>query len=604
MSFVQELKRRNVFRAAAAYIFASWLIIQVIETILPAFGFGDAVVRIAVIVLAIGFIPSVVFAWAFELTPDGFIPDSEVDHTSPGFKSFGKKLDRVVMVVLVLALGYFAFDKFVLDPARDADLAEASRQEGRTEAIIEEFGDKSIAVLPFIDMSQAGDQQYLSDGLAEEMLNLLAQLPELRVASRSSAFSLRDSKLSLPEVAAKLGVSHILEGSVRMAGNQLRVTVQLIEASSDTHRWSQNYDRTFDNVFAIQDDIATNVVEQLKITLLEQQPKSEQVNPEAYNLMLQGRFLMNRLVPEESQAVVELLLRAIEIEPDWYQVWIVLSTIYQRQAAYGLVPKEEALAKSWAALNRAIELRPELPSIQYRMGWMAMRWENDIEKAAYHIQRAVDLTEDPIKKMDRAKDLWWFLGRYELYLLIQEHWVRTAPTAVKQVWGLAQTYHMLGQYQKSINTMQAAMRLSPEIQNGHAFLAESYYMSGQYELALKHALRAKRQEHALPMQVLALDALDRKDEADPILEQYRSIEDVNAEMIAIIHATRGESDQAFAVLDALSPAEDEIGWWTINEPRFAPLHNDLRWSALVKRIKREGFDPDTIELNVPIPEGW
>ena len=171
MSLLNELKRRNVFRAGTAYIVVAWLIIQVIETIFPAFGFGDSAIRIAVIVMAVGFLPVVVLAWAFELTPSGLKPEKEVDRSSPTLKQFGKRLDRLIMVVLALALGYFAFDKFVLDPARDLELVEETAQEARTGALLESYGDKSLAVLPFVDMSPDGDQEYMSDGIAEELLN-------------------------------------------------------------------------------------------------------------------------------------------------------------------------------------------------------------------------------------------------------------------------------------------------------------------------------------------------------------------------------------------------------------------------------------------------
>ncbi len=192
MSLYHELKRRNVIRVGAAYVVTAWLLIQVSETIFPLFGFDDTPARIVVVVLAIGFIPSLIFAWAFELTPEGLKKDENVDRARPIALDIGKKLDRAIMVVLALALGYFAFDKFVLTPQREAAQRqqqmlelEVARQAGRTDALVESYGDKSIAVLPFTDMSPEGDQAYFSDGIAEELLNVLAGINELRVISRS-----------------------------------------------------------------------------------------------------------------------------------------------------------------------------------------------------------------------------------------------------------------------------------------------------------------------------------------------------------------------------------------------------------------------------------
>ena len=257
MSFLKELKRRNVLRVGAAYVVGSWLLIQVAETIFPLFGYGDTPARMVVIVLAIAFIPSLIFSWAFEITPEGLKRDADVDRDLSVIQTTGKKLDRIILVVLALALAYFAFDKFVLDPARDAvELATATQeahQEGRSEALVDSYGDKSIAVLPFVNMSSDPEQEYFSDGISEELLNLLAKIPELRVISRSSSFAFKGGKIDIPTVAKKLNVAHVLEGSVRKAGNQVRITAQLIDARTDTHLWSETYDRELANIFAVQD---------------------------------------------------------------------------------------------------------------------------------------------------------------------------------------------------------------------------------------------------------------------------------------------------------------------------------------------------------------
>ncbi len=207
MSLFAELKRRNVLRVGAAYVALSWLIIQVIEALFPMFGLSDAAARVIVILLAIGLVPALICAWVFELTPDGFRRDSEIDHASRDSRKLARRLDRLIIVVLVIALGYFAVDKFVIDPARDQAREEEVAREARTDALVESYGDYSIAVLPFEDMSPEGDQEYFSDGISEELLNLLARIPELRVISRSSAFSFKGQDIHIPTVAEKLNVA-------------------------------------------------------------------------------------------------------------------------------------------------------------------------------------------------------------------------------------------------------------------------------------------------------------------------------------------------------------------------------------------------------------
>ena len=289
MSLFNELKRRNVFRIGIAYVVSAWLIIQVVETIFPAFGFGDAAVRLVVVVLAIGFLPVLVLAWIFEFTSEGIRKEEDVDHSTALSIRANKNLDRIIMAVLVLALAFFAFDKFILDPARDASRVEAAREEGRTEALKVAKNDKSIAVLPFANISSDPEQEYFSDGITVELLNLMARIPELRVISRSSSFSLKGQDLHITEIAEKLGVAHVLEGSVRKAGDKLRITAQLVDARTDTYLWSGTYDRTMEDVFAIQDEIAADVAERLQLALLDPIPKARRTNLEAYTKTLQAK---------------------------------------------------------------------------------------------------------------------------------------------------------------------------------------------------------------------------------------------------------------------------------------------------------------------------
>ena len=359
MSLYGELKRRNVLRVGTAYTVTSWLLIQVAETVFPLFGFDDAPARIVVIVLSIGFVPAIIFSWIFELTPEGIKRDKEPDLSPITSPQSGKKLDRMITVVLVLALSYFAFDKFVFSQQREAasreqqnkQLAEATaraRQEARTSAFVDSFDDRSIAVLAFDDMSPEGDQEYLSDGISEELLNLLAKIPELRVISRSSAFSYKGKSIKIAQVAEELGVAHILEGSVRKAGKRVRITAQLIDARSDTHLWSESYDRTLDDIFAIQDEIAATVVGQLKINLLAETPRVRVTDPEAYALALQARHLGLLGTPENWEKSNDLWHQVLAFDPGYVVAWTGLASNYIRLVSYGPLSASEGYARwSW-----------------------------------------------------------------------------------------------------------------------------------------------------------------------------------------------------------------------------------------------------------------
>jgi TolB-like protein len=268
MSFIEELKRRNVIRVGIAYVVVGWLVSQVAEFAIETFGAPDWVLKIFVVFLMLGFPVVAVFAWAFEMTPDGIKLERDVDRSQSIVKHTRRKLDYTIVFVLVLALGYFIFDEFQ-DQANEtaSTLAETSAQTEALVAIDATPVDPSIAVLPFADMSPDQDQGYFSDGISEELLNLLVRVDGLKVASRTSSFTYKGSTQSLAEIADELKVDHVLEGSVRKADNRLRITAQLIDASTDRHIWSDTFDRELVDIFAIQDEIANAIVAALSAEL-------------------------------------------------------------------------------------------------------------------------------------------------------------------------------------------------------------------------------------------------------------------------------------------------------------------------------------------------
>jgi len=347
---------------------ASWLIIQVVETILPAFGYSDVAIRYIVIVLAIAFVPTLVFSWAFEITPEGVKREVDVVREHSITRFTGKKLDRVIMVLLALALGYFAFDKFVLDPARDAELVEETAQQTWSEELVKSYGDKSIAVLPFVNMSSDPEQEYFSDGISEELLNLLAKIPELRVISRSSAFSFKGKDIAIPTLAKQLNVAHVLEGSVRTSGNRVRITAQLVEARSDSHLWSESYDRELDDIFAVQDEIAAAISHALKVKLMPDAEKTmqptirESANPAAYDTYLQARELVRRRGKENLEQAVSHLERSLRLDnnfaPAHAQLAIATTMLLDHPAAYGTLSLEEVRRRALPHLDRAQALEP------------------------------------------------------------------------------------------------------------------------------------------------------------------------------------------------------------------------------------------------------
>jgi len=302
----------------------SWLLIQVVETLFPVFGLPDAAIRAVVIVFAIGLVPAVAVAWAFELTPDGLVRDAEVDRASPSTSSGSKRLDRIALVALALAVGYFAFDKFLLDPARDAAIAEAAREQGRAEAtqVRKESGPPVLAVLPFTAVTDNEDSAFFAAGVHDDLLTKLARLPAMLVISRTSVLEYKDVQRNIREIGEALGADAILEGGVQSAGGRIRINAQLIDARTDQHLWAETYDRelTTASLFDVQDDISQAIAQALQVTMSatiarSPVPTSEMAAYRAYHEAL--AFRDSSHAANTTEAYRQMLLKAAELDPSY-----------------------------------------------------------------------------------------------------------------------------------------------------------------------------------------------------------------------------------------------------------------------------------------------
>lgn len=421
MSLFDELKRRNVIRVATAYAVAAWLVIQVVETIFPAFGFSDTAVRLLVMALAIAFIPVLVFSWVFEITPDGLKREVDVSREPSLVRSTGRKFDRFIMILLAVALGYLAFDRFVLEPARDAALVEETAQQARSDALVASYGDQSIAVLPFVNLSADAEQEYFSDGISEELLNKLAKIPELRVTSRSSAFSLKGKNITVPAAAELLNVAHVLEGSVRRAGNRVRITAQLIEARSDSHLWSESYDRELDDILALQEEIAAAISDALKVELM--LADGDQVttaparvsNTDAYEAYLRGRDLIHRRGRDHLEEAVRELERALRLNeayaPAHAQLAIATTLLIDDLNSYGTLSLEDVQRRAVPHLDRAEALDPGLAELHGGRALLALHM-SDLEATVEHARKALAVNPSYFDAMNWLHIALGALGRY------------------------------------------------------------------------------------------------------------------------------------------------------------------------------------------------
>jgi adenylate cyclase len=487
------------------------------------------------------------------------------------------------MVVLVLALGYFAVDKFVLDPARDQSKVETAREEGRSEALTESRSDKSIAVLSFADMSSDKDQEYMSDGIAEELLNLLAKIPELRVISRTSAFSYKGKGLSLAQIAKELNVAYILEGSIRKSGDQIRITTQLIQTSSDTHLWSETYDRALENIFAIQDEIASVVVDELKIKLLGAPPVVEKTDPEAFALVLQASHLYRQQTPEAMEQALVLFKEAIAIDPDYPRAWTGLADVYQRQVTIGERSIEESKKLSLNAIEQALKINPEFAPAHKLLGWSAMAYENDLATAARHYQRGLELDPSDITYIAHFLA---GLGRNEEAIAIQQETVSRDPVNAGSHYSLA-VYCI---FNRDLDCALAADQTALKLRPGRVFVNSDIGMINLLKNKPEAALAAFEMETdefaRIKGTALALHDLGRKAEFEAALKELQEGSgDTWPSEVAMVYAWIGDKNAAFQWLDKEIEVNGTYGWTQIpDDPHFRNLIDDPRWQALLTRV--------------------
>ena len=398
-SFFEELKRRNVVRVALAYIITAWLIAQVADLALDAFAAPDWVMKTILLVLLIGFPLAIVFAWAFEKTPDGIKLEKNVDRSQSITNMTGKKMDRGIIVALAIAVVFLLYKVNVDDPAQPASgtSTEVSSQPSKALVASADAAEPSVAVLPFVNMSDDPANEYFSDGISEELLNVLVKVSTLKVASRTSSFSFKGKDISIPEIAEQLKVDHVLEGSVRKAGNRVRITAQLIEVSTDRHIWSETYDRELEDIFAIQDEISGHIVEALQAALAGSQQATPMEadqptqNLRSYEAYLQGRYFWQRRGEDNIKKAIELFKRAIDLDPDFARAWSSLAAAYITLPSYSAEAGLEPIyfPKAQTAATKALELDASLAEAHAVLGDIARIFGDNWAAAEEHYLAAL-----------------------------------------------------------------------------------------------------------------------------------------------------------------------------------------------------------------------
>jgi len=570
-SIFGELKRRNVWRMAVLYAVTAWLIMQVAEVLVGLAALPESIGKAVLGILAIGFPIALIFAWVYEITPEGIKLEKEVDRSESITHTTGRRMDFVVIAVLTAAVIVFAYDKWWLGPS------DGFRPPPN-----------SIAVLAFANMSPDAGQEFFSDGISEELLSLLAKVPELQVISRTSAFSFKDKDVKLTDVARELNVAYILQGSVRWAGDRLRITAQLIDTQSDAHLWSETYDRTLDDIFVIQDEIAAAVVEKLKVTLLGAAPVVDATDPQAYALYLQARFLSRQGTAENWEQAIAMFEQVLAIDPEYAAAWAGLANVYSRQAENSLRPIEEGYALSAQAATQALAIDPSYAPAHARLGWIAMHNQGDLAAAARHYQRALELDPTNIDIIFSAASFAESLGRLEQVIALEQYALIRDPLDPVAHNNHGDSFLSVGRFNEAIAAFRTALTLSPGYIGAQYRIGVALLLKGEPETALDAMQKEPFKAWRLIGLAMAHHALGRQADSDAaVAELVENYEQDAAYNIAYVMAFRGAVDEAFEWLDKAV---------LYNDP------SDPRWLPFLESVGKSPQQLTAVEFYVALPQ--
>jgi len=588
-----ELKRRNVIRAAVLYIGAVWAFGQGLSQFSPALGLPEWATRWFLVAAAIGFPFWLAFAWFYEFTPEGLKRESEIDPAQSITAHTGKKLDRWIFAIMGIAIVLLLTNTFVWH--KGAGLG--------AEVDSVPIAEHSIAVLPFVNMSDEKSNEYFSDGISEELLNLLAKIPQLQVTARTSSFSFKGKETGIPEIARTLHVAHVLEGSVRKAGNSVRITAQLIRAGTDTHLWSQTYDRKLDDIFAIQDEIAADVVKQLKVTLLGAAPKARTTDPEAYALYLQAVQLGRQKTAEAFQQSDALYRKVLVMDPRYAPPWLGLARNFTNEANQGLLSNKEGYAQAREAAVKALAIDPEYAPAHAQLGWFTMYGDNDLAGAAEHLKRALALDPSDLDVLRNSAALLGSLGRLDEALALDEAVVRRDPVNVSALFNLGDDRRQAGRFDAAIASFRTLLSLSPGRGGAHVQLGTALVLKGDAAGALAEIEQETSEVWKMIGLPMAYYALGRKADSDAALAALIAKYEKDAPSnIAFVYAYRGESDKAFEWLDKAVEYGDPGLGEIVTENLFDKIHADPRWLAFLRKVGKAPEQLAKIEFEVTLPQ--
>jgi len=580
-NFFSELKRRNVYKVAVAYAIVGWLLVQIATQVFPFLEIPNWVVRLVIAIVVIGFPITLVIAWAFEATPQG-VQRTEVADRMPAAP--GQKKHAWIYVVVIgaaLSVGLFFLGRYT-----------ASRKQ--TESA--ELPAKSIAVLPFENLSEEKGNAYFAEGVQDEILTHLAKIADLKVISRTSTQRFKSSPDNLPQIAKQLGVANILEGTVQKAADQVRVNVQLINAASDAHLWAESFDRKLTDIFAVESDIAKTIADTLQAKLTGSEKisiaKTPTVNPEAYELYLKGRFFWNKRTGPDLRKAIGYFDQAISKDPSYALAYAGLADSYLLLPAFGAASPQDSIPQAKAAAKHALELDDTLAEAHASSGRILSGYDFAFEQSIREFERAIQLNPN------YATAHHWIssgpltaLARFDRAIAEGRRAVELDPLSLVNNVDLGWVYFAARRYDEAIAQMRKTIEIDSRFYLAHYYLGEAFQLKGQLADAIaeyRKAVELDDDPFALALLGQAYARAGQRDEAQKILtrltEEAKS-RYVSAYAVALMFIGLGDKEQA---MDALERAFREGAGNDIISIKVDPILDDLRgqprFEALAQKI--------------------
>src|SRR5213593_4427818 len=589
-NFFAELKRRNVYKVAIAYAVVAWLLIQAASIFLPAFNAPQWAMQVVILIVVVGFPIALAFSWAFEITPEGIVRESEVAADESITRKTGRKIIAITVVLAVVATGLliFQFVRARTWPERQSN--------GSTSPSAATISNKSIAVLPFDNLSGDPQNAYFSEGVQDEILTRLAKIAELKVISRTSTQRFKSAPTDLRQIAQQLGVANILEGSVQKANDQVRVNVQLINALTDAHLWADTYDRKLTDIFAVETEIAKTVADMLqaKLTGSERHVIAARptANSEAHQLYLKGRFFWNKRTGSDLKKSIDYFEQAIAADPNYALAYAGVADGYVWLPGYTAGTPRDCYPKAAAAAKKALELDDTLAEARTSLALAIWLYDFNSSQAIKEFQRAIELNPNyAIAHQQYGNNTLSALGRFDEAIVEGERAVELDPLSLVINTDLGSDYYYARRYDEAIAQLRKTLEMDPGFYIAHLVLGQVLDAKGARDAAIVECQKAR----ALNDDPSVLGTLGRayglsgnKMEAEKILDQLKKLSNeryVSAYSFALVYLGLGKKEEALRWLEQSyqDRAGSDIGFIRV-DPLLDPLRGDPRFEALAEKI--------------------